>query len=143
METESADAQDDRRTMTLTWTDIYAACQVLVARHQGGYCTGVFGVPTGGSVVAAIVAAMLDQPQLDEPRMNCLVVDDLVDSGKTLRRYAGSQINIDALYRKPNSPKDLATHASVTPGGWIKFPWEHDGEPTDLSTSARTRRETD
>jgi xanthine phosphoribosyltransferase len=56
---------------------------------------------------------------------NCLIVDDLIDSGKTLemarKYYPNSKIAV--LYRKPHSPNMVNYHVCQK-DGWIIFPWE-------------------
>jgi GTP cyclohydrolase I len=117
----------------LRWDEILAAVQGLRARWWGKYTAprGIFGVPTGGSVVAALLASPLDS-LLDEPKPGCLVVDDMVDSGATLSKYHALGFKTDALYRKPDAPAHLAPQALVA-RGWIKFPWEHSPEPQDAT----------
>jgi Predicted phosphoribosyltransferases len=67
---------------------------------------------------------------LDEPQPRSLVVDDLIDSGDTMRPYAEKGYHTDALFHKPHSPHVLAP-TSVLVEGWIKFPWEHEAAPID------------
>lgn len=115
----------------LTWADITSACDALSGRWNGMPVTGVYGVPTGGAPVAVAVANQLRVPLMDTPGRGTLVVDDLVDSGKTLGRYVGTEvIGVDALYRKPWSPLHLAPDAEELEG-WLVFPWEHTGAPED------------
>lgn len=91
----------------------------------------VHGIPRGGLVPAAIVAAQLNLPVTSDPAPspNVLVIDDLVDSGATLKPYRDAATPVDALYRKPYSPLNTPT----TVEGWVTFPWEQTLEtgPTD------------
>lgn len=115
--------------MKLTWNDITVEANNLAKRWEGISFSGVYGIPQGGSPVALIVAGLLNIPILDEPDKDCLVVDDLVDSGKTLSPY---EQPTDALYRKPHSPAHLAPQATEV-DEWLIFPWEKDnGDPRDL-----------
>jgi GTP cyclohydrolase I len=90
----------------------------------------VYGVPRGGCTVAAMVqnwavAAKykLFMTDVTHDKENTLIVDDLVDSGRTLRQWKSNGYEVDALFRKPNSPDDLAPQAEVL-SGWLTFPWE-------------------
>lgn len=118
--------------LALTWQDVDQEVTALCAR-QANKIDAVYGIPTGGSVVGALVAAKLGVPLTDDPNSPAtLVVDDLVDTGRTMARvrpFGGSFT--DALYRKPYSPKHLAPNArEVTQ--WVAFPWEKDdGDPVD------------
>lgn len=115
--------------MKLTWSDIQKECAALASRQGGRSFSGVYGIPQGGSPVALIVSNILDLPILNEPDDECLVVDDLIDSGRTMSGYNQTH---DTLYRKAHSPAHLAPQATLV-NEWLIFPWERDnGEPRDL-----------
>lgn len=115
--------------LVVTWSAFTTEAQRLARRWEGQQVAAVFGVPTGGSLVALEVAHALGVPVVAGPGHQVLVVDDLVDSGATMAAYRGEWR--DALYRKPHSPEHLAPHATLH-DGWIRFPWERDaGAPTD------------
>lgn len=89
----------------------------------------IFGVPRGGCVPAVLVAAELNMRGfrirlVDSAGDADLVVDDLIDSGETKRRYENENRRFIALIDK--SEPEWA-------GKWIVFPWEQNGEeqPTD------------
>lgn len=119
-------------TITLTWTDVQKEVEALCDR-QTNKIDAVFGIPTGGAVVAALVAARLGVPLTEDPNGPAtLVVDDLVDTGKTMKNFRpfGGEFT-DALFRKPWSPKHLAPKAREV-DSWLAFPWEKDdGDPVD------------
>lgn len=117
---------------TLTWGDVYDEALRLCDR-QTHRIDAVYGIPTGGSIVAVIVAQMLGVPLTSDPNGPAvLVVDDLVDTGRTMRyvRPYGGEFT-DALFRKPWSPPELCPNAT-TVDEWLAFPWEKaDGDPVD------------
>jgi len=84
---------------------------------------GVYGIPTGGSVVAAHLAGMLRVPVLDAPVHNGIVVDDLIDSGRTITPFIAKGYYCDALLVKRGTPKPLQGNRPVF-DGWVVFPWE-------------------
>lgn len=97
---------------------------------------GVYGVPRGGCVPAALVATQLDLELLDRPEPGCIVVDDLIDSGRTFEqleaRFGPSAFTFAPLWRKSWSPPCGA--AEPVPGdAWLVFPWEQgeEGGPLD------------
>lgn len=116
--------------LRVTWEDVRVEAERIAARWMGAGLVGVHGIPQGGAVPAVMVAQLLHVPIVDAPAPGVLVVDDLVDSGRTLTLTAPGHFH-DALYRKPWSPPHLAPEArEVT--GWVAFPWERDdGDPTD------------
>ena len=122
----------------LTWNDISDEVDKLCERHShptgsSKTPTGVYGIPTGGAVVATMVAQRLGLPLRETPDdPTTLVVDDLVDTGRTMKAVrpdAGPFV--DALFRKPWSPASYAVNATLTEA-WLAFPWEKDdGDPVD------------
>lgn len=112
------------RQQLLGYRDVEMAADLLAERHpMHRRYSGVHGVPRGGAVPAALVAARLKLPLLDKPEPDCLVVDDLVDSGTTAMRYSSHAF--DALFRKSHAPAHLAPDAETFDGDpWLVFPWE-------------------
>lgn len=102
--------------------DMMFSLQNMVA---GKNFTGVYGLPRGGLVIATVLSNRLNLPMLTAPCKGCIVVDDLSDSGITLRHYADCGYFIATW-----GCKDRTT---VTPDWffekfedyhWIVFPWE-------------------
>jgi GTP cyclohydrolase I len=116
----------------ITWETVRAEAHKIADRHRGAHVTDVYGIPTGGAPVAIMVADALAVPVAESPTPgNSLIVDDLVDTGRTMAQYRKSGYRCDAMFRKSYSPADLAPDATVT-DGWLAFPWEKDdGDPTD------------
>lgn len=83
--------------------------------------TGIYGIPRGGVPVAVFLSNHLGLPLVDTIEEDTLVVDDLVDSGTTLKDYSTNDIAV--LYVKSHSP-DVATYSVETIDGWIEFPYE-------------------
>jgi len=122
------------KLIVLSWAAVWKAADELATRALNNpryKQKGVFGIPTGGIFVALDLARRHGFRFLEKPVPGCLIVDDLVDSGRTLVPYANSEQSVcDALFRKPCSPVGLAMDAT-TMDGWIQFPWEHAGAPED------------
>lgn len=127
----------------VTYWEVEHAAQALARRwiarvnridHDDNELLDVYGVPRGGLVPAAIVAGVLELPLTDCPGRQTLVVDDLVDSGKTAETYHNHMF--DALFRKSWSP-DRWQHCEHLHDNWLIFPWEAqtaDLGPTDAVT---------
>lgn len=116
------------RTIVVNWVGFEAEADTLAARWRDTPLDGVWGIPTGGCCVALHVAKQLGLPIVDAPVGNILVVDDLIDSGRTMRDYIDGPH--DALFRKPHSPADIAPNA-LELDGWVQFPWEPQTGPED------------
>lgn len=117
-------------TRQLTLAEVQTAARRIVldsmAKLEAGRITSVHGVPRGGLVPAALVAGALDVALVPWVGAHTLVVDDLVDSGRTAERYSAGMF--DALFRKPHSPVEVAPNAVVL-DGWLVFPWEVEERP--------------
>jgi GTP cyclohydrolase I len=133
----TVDAAAQGVARSLTWSEVAVAATKLRARNP--QATLVYGVPTGGVPVAAYTGLPLVAPPdgtvtLDVlaryGRDDLLVVDDLVDSGKTLAPFVEAGFRVDALLRKPHAPPAIAPHAEQV-NGWVMFPWERGHGPED------------
>lgn len=76
--------------------------------------TPIFGVPRGGCLITARLATKLPYPIISEYQEGCVVVDDLIDSGKTRKKYANSP-----FFVLINKQKDAQYK-----GKWIEFWYE-------------------
>ncbi len=127
----------------ISWEEVQAAAGSLAMRHRDCHHQAVWGIPTGGSVVAPFVAKALGVPVSPTMGGATLIVDDLVDSGATFERVIaetrGEKFQheeifgppfIDALFRKPCTPAHYARCAYLKEG-WLHFPWEAEAHPED------------
>lgn len=86
---------------------------------------GVWGPARGGLPLAVCLSHELDLPFLPRPKRETLIVDDIADSGKTLKPYAERNSFIATIFYHRRS--------SVTPNIWLRekkdkwiiFPWEN------------------
>lgn len=88
----------------------------------------VYGVPRGGipaafAVVAATRSLGLVGRVVDQPEQATVIVDDLVDSGKTRDRYQA---------RFPDKPF-FALFEKTNHAEWFVFPWEVSADGNDVS----------
>lgn len=90
----------------------------------------VHPIPSGGIAIGTVISQMLSLPMISveeykqyEKKHEILVVDDLVDSGRTLERYLESDCAV--LYKKPHSPKPKYYLKDIG-SNWVIFPHEKD-----------------
>ncbi|HTI85663.1 MAG TPA: xanthine phosphoribosyltransferase [Alphaproteobacteria bacterium] len=139
----------------VTWAEVHRDTRALVDRlGPDTRWTGIVAVARGGLVPAAIVARELDIRMIetlcvasyDDPRTRgavrilnrpesaaasagsgWLVVDDMVDSGATLRaaRVLLPLARFATVYAKPEgiASVDVFVHR-VAQESWITFPWD-------------------
>jgi len=114
----------------LTWSEVMVDA-VRVWKHVNGI--SVYGVPTGGSVVAALLVSC-GAHLLNEPQPGCLVLDDLIETGRTLRPYFEQGYPVLAVYAKPGAPLEMLAYPPLQLGPeWVQFPWEHSATPEDAA----------
>jgi GTP cyclohydrolase I len=99
------------------------AAKMLDHMQKDGYSNPkVYGVPRGGISVAYLCAAY-GCHVTDSPLAADVIVDDLVDSGKTKAEWKhNTKMNFYALCDYMDPPKN---------GDWIVFPWEESSSQTN------------
>lgn len=96
----------------------------------------VFGIPRGGVLPAYILAQKFNAKFVENPNEGLihnapvLIVDDILDSGRTMNKYRGTDGVIRAvLLSKRKDLIDCLVAEHIEPGVWVNFPWEmNDGE---------------
>lgn len=137
-------------TLSLSWQDIHRDTRLLARKLAArGPFTGIIAVARGGLVPAAILARELNLRLVDtvciasyDDRMQgevtvlksiggdgagWLVIDDLVDSGRTAQaiRRMQPRAHYAAVYAKPDGRAHLDTFAvEVEQEVWLVFPWD-------------------
>ena len=100
----------------LTWPDVM---EKLKAIDKPG--ASIFGVPRGGMLLAGFLR---NATNVYDPAQATLILDDIIDSGKTRDKYHELYPNIPfhAIVDKTGADADA---------GWIVFPWEQETGPED------------
>ena len=93
----------------------------------------VHGLKRGGLIPAVMVSHTLGLEYVDTPHFyheNCLIVDDICDSGVTLEKW-DDHITAVLHYKPHTSCVEPTIHASKHIGDeWIIYPWERDDSET-------------
>lgn len=115
-------------------TDVVMLADLI--RATGHEYQAIYGIPQGGIPLAMALSRALDIDLIDKDELDeydpsyheVLVVDDLIDSGKTIEEWDSYHVAI--IGYKPNSPKFKNTlfHARKFPQEWIQFWWEPKGQ---------------
>lgn len=93
--------------------------------------SGVYGIPRGGLILAVLLSHKLNKPLLLAPTPNCLIIDDIADSGRTLVHFThnDTQFNkyfITTMYYCDRSIVKPDFYGYNKYEEWIIFPWEVD-----------------
>ena len=108
--------------------------EVIVGLSRGGLVPSVMMSHWFKKPLKPVVAAMRDFPEWEEylPRptdKRVLVVDDIVDTGKTLERLKplmGPTNVIYTIYYHEQSTITPNAYVFEKKGDWVVFPWEED-----------------
>lgn len=143
---------DDQEVLALSWEEFSRDTEALIEplREKGPW-KGVIAIARGGLVPAAILANKLDIRKVDTMSIasynernrgdlkvlkgsaipgegeGWLVIDDLVDSGRTLEhvRKVFPKAYYAVVYAKPSGLPKVDTHVKkVAQDTWVIFPWE-------------------
>lgn len=142
--------------MRLSWCQFHEDCRRLAAqiRNSGKTYDKMLCITRGGVFVGGLLAEMLDvrnittialklydfdrqgqvvqqlsSPDLPLPGSSVLVVDDLLDSGRTLGYIMDKwseeyDLNIAVLYDKGGGIHRPTYVGASIPDEWVWFPWE-------------------
>ena len=116
----------------LSWDDVNQLVDKLCAQITKSEIPvkSVLGLKRGGLIPAVMVSHKLGLPWSDVMLPDTLVVDDICDSGVTLRDCVCSYTAV--LYHKPHTANFVPTlFAAIHEGDeFIYYPWErNDAEP--------------
>ena len=107
----------EQKNRSLTWDWVKERVSTWDKRKK------YYGIPRGGQYVAALLNPV------DTPEQADVIVDDLIDSGATMKRY---------MEKYPNKEfKALIDKHSEFVGEWITFPWEREDGDKDIEEHMR------
>lgn len=116
----------------LSWDDVSQLvdklCEKIITEQSN--IDSVFGLKRGGLIPAVMVSHKLGLPWSDVMLPNTLVIDDIADTGVTLKNTVGCHTAV--LHYKPHTSCFKPNiYAAVHEGNeFIYYPWERkDAEP--------------
>lgn len=132
----------------ITWRDIDDAVERLATNITASNIeiVAVGGLPRGGLIPAVMLSHKLTIPFVSQANItsiigNILIVDDICDSGKTLKRFKfEDNVYTAALYYK--STAEYEPHywwRLASQNEWLVFPWEREDSKTiaDYATKGK------
>ena len=117
----------------ISWQQFNDDCVILKDKLQKASVSHIYPVPKNGAYVAGRISAnsanskfqlivKLNPKDID---FRTVIVDDLIDSGKTLNQFPNNKKAV--LYVKNKNKKKVDYYVREIEG-WIQFPWESDDE---------------
>jgi xanthine phosphoribosyltransferase len=125
----------------LTWAEFDEAVYRLASLFEGRAFNGVYGFPRGGLPLAVALSHHLGLPLLHELEPDCLVVDDIYETGRTMAeasQYEGCQC---AVWISKVTPTWFKAAEVVPTDEWIVFPWENPANAVIDEDAYRASRE--
>ena len=110
-----------------TWSQFDNDCEQVVRWAKDQNFKSVFGIPRGGLIPAVKLSHLLDIPlvlNLVDVTPNTLVIDDIIDTGATVKRLNFADgVKIASLYfhEKAETRPDFFVRVKTK---WVRFPWE-------------------
>jgi uncharacterized protein len=110
--------------MYLSWDDINVLVEDLcnTIATSGVQVKSITGIKRGGLIPAVMVSHKLNIPYVDRINKNTLVVDDICDTGETLKKSIA--MYTATLHYKPTAGFTPDFYAKEVGTEWIVYPWE-------------------
>ena len=116
----------------VTWTDIeeYLNAVVEDVKKRNLKPSGVYGLPRGGLIYAIWLSYKLDIPVLTHAAKDCIIIDDISDTGRSLYHFVDNRTQFNKYYI---TTMFYVNDSLVTPdfymkekqvGDWIVYPYE-------------------
>ena len=108
----------------LSWDDISILVEDLcdTIASSGVQITSITGIKRGGLIPAVMVSHKLNIPYVDRINKDTLVIDDICDTGETLKNSIA--LYTATLHYKPTAGFTPDFYAKEVGSDWIVYPWE-------------------
>ena len=114
----------------LSWDDINILvedlCQTIAA--SGAEIKSITGIQRGGLIPAVMISHKLHIPFVSRINKDTLVVDDICDTGETLKNTIG--MYTATLHYKPTAIFTPDFYSKEVGTEWIVYPWERNDSET-------------
>ena len=121
----------EQEKIYLNWDDINKYVDEAINVLQWDKINYIYGIPRGGLIIATLLSYKINKPLLTDICMlndcsDVLLVDDIADSGKTLKEYMSGRefAQIYTICYKEKSIIQPWYNLEVEENDWIVFPWE-------------------
>ena len=125
MDAISTYTNDDRKVVRVTWKQLNSAIDILANHVRDKQFEAVYGVPRGGTVVAALLSYKLNTLLVfEKSKLTTLIVDDIEETSNTInniKRYRNNKICV--LFSKRKKGKADYYVKYINMDKHIKMPW--------------------
>ena len=113
------------RKTYFTWGEFDKSLEIICNKCQLSNFSGVFGIPRGGLCLAVALSHKLKINLLSEPKTNSLIVDDVYETGFTLKKFRNIEGAMFFVLFSKRKPTWWNTVNLSKENEWIIFPWEN------------------
>ncbi len=121
----------------ICWDDINSAVEEITRQiiDTGITYEVIYALPRGGLVPAVMLSHRLDVPlvlnmeevwRLKVKHKNALIVDDIADTGETLKYFIEQNFDVATLFVREHTSKikPKYSYKNINHDNWLLFPWE-------------------
>ena len=112
-------------TIYFTWRDFDKSVVQIANKCKNLEFSGVYGIPRGGLCLAVAISHKLKINLISKPKKNSLIVDDVYESGITLKTYKDIEGAMFFVLFSKVKPTWWNTVYISEKSEWIVFPWEN------------------
>jgi hypoxanthine phosphoribosyltransferase len=114
----------------LSWDDINILVEDLAntIAASGAEIKSITGIERGGLIPAVMISHKLHIPYVSRINKDTLVVDDICDTGETLKNTIG--MYTATLHYKPTAIFTPDFYSKEVGTEWIVYPWERNDSET-------------
>ena len=112
-------------TRYFTWDEFDKSVEYIANQCKFWKLSGIYGIPRGGLCLAVALSHKLNIQLIEKPLKYSLIVDDVLETGITLRSFKDIEgANFFVLVSK-KKPIWWNTVNLSNKKEWIVFPWEN------------------
>lgn len=109
--------------MKVNFEQVEAFVSALAETVRGKGFTSIYAPARGGLVFGVWLSHKLNLPLAQSPVGKCLIVDDIADSGQTLKKFAG-KFFIATMFYQPDCSFEPDFWMFEKGEEWVVYPWE-------------------
>ena len=112
-------------TTYFTWNEFDKSVEHIANKCKFLKFSGIYGVPRGGLCIAVALSHKLKINLISEPEENALIVDDVYETGITLKTFKDIEGAMFFVLFSKMQPTWWNTVYISEKSDWIVFPWEN------------------